>query len=98
MSVDSTKQVQEAPAPIDPPAEVELFQSASADVDIACGNHGALCDAVLEWSGDETLAETVSWVVGVPFKIVVIVLIALLASRLARGLIRRVTTRLRPGR
>ena len=97
MGVDSTRLAQEAPSPTLPPdaaADARLLETTKAEIDIACGNHGPLCDAVLEWSGNETVAETASWVVGVPLKIIAIVLVALLVNRLARAAIRRVTLRI----
>ena len=97
MNVDSTQRAQEAPVPTAlsaPPSDAELLDAASTNIEIACGNHGALCDAVLEWSGNETLAETVSWVVATPVKLLIIVAIALLANRFIRALIRRITKKL----
>jgi small-conductance mechanosensitive channel len=89
---------QEAPPaapPSDPPTDPELSESVTTSVDIACGNQGAFCDAILEWTGSEAIAETVSWVIGVPIKLVLIITVAVILNRIARVLIRRTTRKIR---
>ena len=55
-----------------------------------CTELGALCERLMQWTGNEQFSETVAWMVGTPFKIVLIVVGALFANRLARRGIRRV--------
>jgi small conductance mechanosensitive channel len=57
----------------------------SAEVDISCGNQGALCDALVEATGSEALGELLAFLIGVPIKIAIIVVVALLVNRLARN-------------
>jgi small conductance mechanosensitive channel len=59
-----------------------------------CTNQGSFCERLLDWTGNETLAETVAWLVGTPLKIVFIISMALLANRLARRSIRNVADRM----
>lgn len=68
---------------------VEQGAGATTDVDVACGNQGPLCDAILEWTDNEVVAETTSWVLGTPVKIALIVAAALILNRLVRRLLRR---------
>ncbi len=61
----------------------------TTEVDVACGNHGQFCEALARWTGDTALAETISWALGTPIKIALIVIVALIVNRLARRLIAR---------
>jgi small conductance mechanosensitive channel len=54
------------------------------DFDISCANQGALCDLLVDWTGNERLGELLAYVISVPVKIVVIVALALVINRLAR--------------
>jgi small-conductance mechanosensitive channel len=67
----------------------ETAQQSETEIDIACGNQGALCEAILEWTGNEALAETLSWLLSTPIQIALIVAVALVANRLVRRLINR---------
>ncbi|MFW2382887.1 MAG: mechanosensitive ion channel family protein, partial [Acidimicrobiales bacterium] len=78
---------QEADDP--PPTEVVVTQEPGA-----CTNHGALCELLLEWTGNERLAEAMAWGLGTPFKIAVIIGLAALCNRLARRGIRRLVERM----
>jgi small-conductance mechanosensitive channel len=59
-----------------------------------CSSQGSFCERLLEWTGNEVLAETVAWILGTPVKIAAIMLVAVLVNRLARRGIRRVAGRL----
>lgn len=65
-------------------------EDASADTE-GCGARGAVCDWVYEATGNDTIARSVDWVVGVPLAIVLILLLALLVNRIARRLVHRTT-------
>jgi small conductance mechanosensitive channel len=67
---------------------------AETEVDVVCGNQGPFCEALYEWTDNETLAEGVSFLVSTPIKIVIIALAALLLNRIVRRAIRRLTDRL----
>lgn len=73
-----------------PPPDV----TETTDVDVVCGNQGPFCDALYEWTDNEQFAELTSFVLGSPFKIVVIAIIALVLNRMVRRAVRRLTTRL----
>jgi moderate conductance mechanosensitive channel len=61
----------------------------------ACGERpGWVCERVLEWSGDESLAEIAGWAVDRPLRILLILLGALIVARLARRAVRGALTRL----
>lgn len=63
-------------------------------VEVVCGNAGQLCDLLYEWTGSELVAEAASFFLGVPAKIILIVVLALVVNRLLRRGIRRLTDRL----
>ena len=44
----------------------ESEESTETTVDVVCGNAGAFCEALYEWSENELLAEAVSFLLGVP--------------------------------
>lgn len=73
------------------PAETgaETTETAVTEVEVACGNQGPFCDAILEWTGNEAIAETTSWIIGTPIKIAIIVVAALALNKLLRRLIDR---------
>ena len=79
-------QAEESP---DTATETETVQTTATEVDVACGNQGAFCDAILEWTGSEAIAETTSWIIGTPIKIVVIAVVALIINRVLRRVISR---------
>ena len=64
------------------------------DIDVVCGNQGALCEALYEWTDNELVAEGVSFLLGTPLKIVIILVSALILNRITRKGIRRLTDRL----
>ena len=66
----------------------------TVEVAESCADLGPLCDQLLAWTGNETLSTTLSWIIGTPFKIVVISIAALLLNRWARRAIRRSMDRL----
>ena len=62
---------------------------AETTVDVVCGNSGAFCEALYEWTDNELLAEATSYVLGVPLKILLILIVALILNKLTRAAIRR---------
>ena len=61
----------------------------------ACGaDPGVACRNVYEWTGSAALAEAADWLVDVPLRIVLILLTAWAATRLARRLIHRTARRI----
>jgi small conductance mechanosensitive channel len=62
--------------------------AAAAD---SCNGRGAVCDWVYEATGNETLARSVDWVVGVPLAILLIAVGALILNRIGRRLVQRTT-------
>ncbi len=67
----------------------QTAETATTDVDVACGNQGAFCDALLEWTGNEAVAESVSYIIGTPLKIVIIIAGALILNKVLRRVIQR---------
>ena len=61
----------------------------TTEVAVECTNQGPLCDALAEWTGNQAAAETISWILGTPIKIAVIVVSALILNRIMRKLIRK---------
>ncbi|MGI9539843.1 MAG: hypothetical protein ACR2N6_06825, partial [Miltoncostaeaceae bacterium] len=61
----------------------------TTEVAVQCNNQGPLCDALAEWTGNQALAESLSWLLGTPVKIAIIVLGALILNRIMRKLIRK---------
>lgn len=59
-----------------------------------CSSQGSFCERLLEWTGNETFAETTAWLLGTPLRILIIMGVAILANRLARRSIRSVVGRL----
>jgi small conductance mechanosensitive channel len=66
----------------------------TSEVDVVCSNQGPICEVLYEWTDNELLAEATSFILGVPVKIIVIAVLALVANRLLRRAIKRFTTRL----
>lgn len=73
----------------------EQFRS-FIDVVQACGfDAGRVCERVLAWTGNATLAEATQWVFDVPLRLALILLAALAANLLVRRSIDRYAGRLR---
>ncbi|MEA2003314.1 MAG: mechanosensitive ion channel family protein [Actinomycetota bacterium] len=66
-----------------------MFQVDSAVSDVCGADGDFFCDWVLDVTGNEILAETTSWFVERPLKVVVILLVAYLLNRFARRSIDR---------
>jgi small conductance mechanosensitive channel len=64
------------------------------EIDIVCGNQGAVCEVLYEWTDSELFAEATSLFVGIPVKLVLIAALALILNKLSRSAIRRLTGRL----
>jgi small-conductance mechanosensitive channel len=69
-------------------------ETTTADIDVVCGNQGALCETLYEWTGNESAAELTSFFFGTPIKIIIIAVFALILNRVAQKAIRRLTDRL----
>lgn len=75
-----------------------LAAASPAEVRRSCGEDPAfICRQVLDWTGNEELAEVVRWAVDVPLKIAFIVLGAVIVSWLLRRAIGRGLRRLHSG-
>jgi small conductance mechanosensitive channel len=66
----------------------------TTDVDVICSNQGAVCEVLYEWTDSELLAEATSFIIGVPVKILLIVIGALIVNRLLRRSVNKLTRRL----
>ncbi|MGH9118902.1 MAG: mechanosensitive ion channel family protein [Acidimicrobiales bacterium] len=61
----------------------------------ACGDDpGFWCEQVFDWTGNAALAALANWLLDVPLRIAIIVLIAVVANRLVRRAVRRLTDRI----
>ena len=59
-----------------------------------CTNQASLCERLLDWTGNETFAETTAWLLSTPLKIITILGVATFLNRLARRSIRDAAGRL----
>jgi moderate conductance mechanosensitive channel len=74
-----------------------IAQSA-AELERACGEDpGFVCRRALDWTGNETIAETAGWLLDVPLRILLIVVVAWLVNRILRRTIKRGLRRLHSG-
>lgn len=77
-----------------------LAQTSSAEADLSvevsesCGDLGPLCDQIAQWTGNEDLATTVSWLLGTPVKFGIVAVVALLLNRFVRRAVTRFVQRL----
>ncbi|MEQ8841024.1 MAG: mechanosensitive ion channel family protein [Acidimicrobiales bacterium] len=71
------------------------FQAAEPAVADACGDEDAsfLCEKVFEWTDSETLARAAEWLLDRPIRIVLIVILAWVASRVLQRVIGRFVRR-----
>lgn len=74
--------------------QAEETTATETDIDVVCGNQGALCEVLYEWTDNESVAEVTSFLLGTPFKIVIIVMVALILNRITQKGIRRLMHRL----
>jgi small conductance mechanosensitive channel len=74
--------------------EVDQQTETAVETTEACADLGPLCNLLADWTGNEAAAETISWVLGTPAKIAIIVVLALVVNRWARRGIRRLADRL----
>ncbi len=77
-----------------PPASVARSPAEETTVDVTCSESGQLCEVLYELTDNELVAEVTSFILKVPIKIVVIVVLALIANWLVRRAISRLTRRL----
>jgi small-conductance mechanosensitive channel len=78
--------------------ETPLAAVSAERVRVACGDDpGWICRNVLDWTDNRTLAELADFIIGKPLKILAIVVLALLASRLARKGMKRALRTLQSG-
>jgi len=66
----------------------------SVEIADSCADLGPVCDLLAQWTGNEAAASTVAWLLGTPFKIVIISVVALLLNRFVRRAIQRLMDRL----
>lgn len=59
-----------------------------------CAEQGALCELLFDWTGSGRVAETTTWLLSTPLRILVIVLGALLLNRVVRKWVRRAMGRI----
>ena len=74
--------------------DTESSETTEATIDVICGNSGNLCQAIYNWTGSESAAEATGLIVGVPLKIAIIVVGALVLNRVTKAAVKRLTTRL----
>ena len=74
--------------------EVEEPTEIVVETTEACADLGPLCNLLADWTGNEAFAETISWVLGTPVKIIIVTILALILNRLARRGIGRLADRL----
>lgn len=78
----------------------QLAQEVDAETDLvvetteACADLGPFCNLLADWTGNEDLAETISWVLGTPAKILIVVVVAFFVNAVVRRSIGRLTDRL----
>ena len=73
--------------------EVEEQTEIVVETTEACADLGPFCNVLADWTGNEALAETLSWLLGTPMKIIIIAALALILNRLVRRWISRLTDR-----
>ncbi|MDX2381238.1 MAG: mechanosensitive ion channel, partial [Acidimicrobiia bacterium] len=66
----------------------------STDASEACGDRGAICEQIYDWTGNQNLAEAATWLLVTPLKIVVICLGALIVNWIGRKWSARVVRKL----
>jgi small-conductance mechanosensitive channel len=75
--------------------EVTAAETAkTTEVDVVCSNQGAMCEVLYEWTDSELFAEATSFIIGVPIKIILIAAGALVANRVLRHGVDKLTQRL----
>ena len=74
--------------------EVEEPTEIVVETTEACADLGPFCNLLADWTGNEAFAETISWVLGTPVKIVIVTILALVLNRLARRGITKLSDRL----
>ncbi len=74
--------------------EVEEPTEIVVETTEACANFGPFCNLLVDWTGNEALSETISWLLGTPVKIIIVTFLALVLNRLARRWIGRLADRL----
>lgn len=71
-----------------------MYQVDTAVEDVCDSGSDFICDWVYDWTGNETLAETLDWVVERPVKVLLILIGAWLLNRLVRRAIDRAETKM----
>ncbi len=74
--------------------EVEEPTEIVVETTEACADLGPFCNLLADWTGNEAFAETFSWLLGTPVKIIIVTILALVLNRLARRWIGRLSDRL----
>ena len=61
----------------------------------ACGeNPGSVCRQIYEWTGNSFLADTLQWAINRPLRIIIIAVVAFIATKMIKRFIRRAVARL----
>ena len=81
----STASAQEA-------SDVEATTVTVSEEPGVCTELGAFCERLMAWTGNEALSETIAWLVSTPLKILLIVVLAGIANRWARRMIKRIVS------
>ncbi len=78
----------------------QLAQEVDAETDLvvetteACADLGPICNVLADWTGNESLAETISLLLGTPTKILIVVVVAFLLNAVVRRSVGKLTDRL----
>ena len=77
-------------------AGADVAQTAGADVADACGDVGRsfICERVYAWTGNQTVATASEWFLHRPLRILLVLVMAWIASRVVKRLIVRFTKRI----
>jgi small conductance mechanosensitive channel len=75
-------------------AQQDDSPSDASDASEACGDRGAACEQMYEWTGNEAVSRIVSWLLTVPLAILIIILVAMVANWLLRRYSVRLVRRL----
>ncbi len=65
-----------------------------AEIADACGDSGWWCERVYHWTDNKAVAQAAGWIVDVPLKVVLILVVAFVVNRVARRAIQRGADRL----
>ncbi|MGI9577254.1 MAG: mechanosensitive ion channel family protein [Microthrixaceae bacterium] len=75
-------------------AQAQEETEAVTEVDLTCSSQGPVCEVLYEVTGNERLSSLMSFLLGAPLKIAIIVAGALILNRISRKAVGRITKRL----